>query len=70
MKTREVNLKFLALALLGLIFCATSASAQTTAFSYQGRLTDGGNPANGNYDLQFVLFDSANGGSNIGSTFT
>jgi hypothetical protein len=28
-------------------------------FTYQGRLLDGGNPANGLYDLQFELFDSA-----------
>src|SRR6266704_5741651 len=47
---------------------ATSASAQTTAFTYQGRLTDGGTPANGNYDLQFALWDSLGGGSQIGST--
>ncbi|PYS38567.1 MAG: hypothetical protein DMF71_16645 [Acidobacteria bacterium] len=42
--------------------------AQTTAFTYQGRLTDGGTPANGNYDLQFTLWDSASGGSQIGAT--
>ena len=50
-----------------LIFCV-SAAAQTTAFNYQGRLTDGGTPANGNYDLQFALWDSSSGGSQIGST--
>jgi hypothetical protein len=70
MQTRQVNSKFLALALLALIFCATSATAQTTAFSYQGHLTDGGNPANGNYDLQFALFDNLSAGSQIGSTQT
>src|SRR5437016_10938893 len=47
---------------------ATNAAAQTTAFTYQGRLTDGGTSANGNYDLQFALWDSASGGSQIGST--
>src|SRR5437870_7103187 len=47
---------------------ATNAAAQTTAFTYQGRLTDGGTSANGNYDLQFVLWDSSSGGSQIGST--
>src|SRR5437667_3651877 len=47
---------------------ATNAAAQTTAFTYQGRLTDGGTSANGNYDLQFTLWDSASGGSQIGST--
>ena len=47
---------------------ATNASAQTTAFTYQGRLTDGGTSANGNYDLQFALWDSSSGGMQIGST--
>src|SRR2546426_12599805 len=46
---------------------ATNASAQTTAFTYQGRLTDGGTPANGNDDLQFTLWDSSSGGAQIGS---
>src|SRR5438477_328385 len=41
---------------------ASTAFAQTTSFTYQGRLTDGGTAANGNYDLQFVLFDSLLGG--------
>src|SRR4026209_2741737 len=43
------------------LFCvvfAVSSWAQTTAFTYQGKLTDAGSPANGNYDLQFKLFDS------------
>ncbi len=40
---------------------ATSAAlAQTTAFTYQGRLIDAGSPANGTYDLQFKLFDDTN----------
>src|SRR6267143_1225134 len=49
---------------------ASTAFAQTTSFTYQGRLTDGGTPANGNYDLQFVLFDSLSGGAQVGSTQT
>src|SRR6476620_5643727 len=44
--------------------------AQTTTFTYQGRLTDGGIPATGSYDLQFALFDSASSGGQIGSTQT
>lgn len=51
-----------------LIFSVTSAKAQTTSFTYQGRLTDGGNAANGTYDLQFALFDG--GGVAIGATLT
>src|SRR3989475_8079300 len=49
---------------------ASAAFAQTTSFTYQGRLTDGGTPANGNYDLQFALFDSLSGGAQVGSTQT
>ncbi|HXM36474.1 MAG TPA: tail fiber domain-containing protein, partial [Pyrinomonadaceae bacterium] len=53
-----------------LLIAAGRASAQTTAFTYQGQLTDGGTSANGNYDLQFALFDSASSGTQIGSTQT
>ena len=35
------------------------ASAQTTAFTYQGFLTDGGAPANGVYDLNTRLAGSS-----------
>jgi hypothetical protein len=35
-----------------------SVFAQGTAFTYQGRLTDGAAPANGNYDMAFTLFDT------------
>ena len=38
-----------------------SASAQGTLFTYQGKLTDAGLPASGNYDLQFTLRNSALG---------
>ena len=38
-----------------------------TAFLYQGRLTDGANPANGSYDLRFMLCDAATNGNAIGS---
>lgn len=44
--------------------------AQGTAFSYQGRLADDGNPANGIYDLRFSLFDNSTGGAQLGSTVT
>src|SRR5437016_2416173 len=53
-----------------LLLNAGRVVAQTSMFTYQGRLTDGGTPANGDYDLQFVLWDSLSGGSQIGSTQT
>ena len=34
-----------------------------TAFTYQGRLADGGNAASGNYDLRFAICDSASDGT-------
>jgi hypothetical protein len=37
-----------------------SLHAQGTAFTYQGRLNNGGNPASGNYDLTFALYGSTN----------
>ncbi|HSU53172.1 MAG TPA: tail fiber domain-containing protein [Candidatus Dormibacteraeota bacterium] len=36
------------------------AFAQGTAFTYQGRLTDGASAANGTYDFRFTLLDSTN----------
>ena len=55
---------------LWLIVGSSATLAQTTGFTYQGRLTDGGTAANGNYDLQFALFDSLSGGTQVGSTQT
>lgn len=49
------------------IFCGHLA-AQSTAFTYQGQLKDGGNPANGNYDLSFTLHSVASGSAPVGST--
>ena len=44
--------------------------AQTSAFTYQGKLTEAGNPANGNYDMEFKLFDALSGGAQQGSPIT
>ena len=52
----------LALALLSTLNLQSStASAQGTAFNYQGRLNDNGSPASGIYDLRFAIYDSTNG---------
>jgi len=47
-----------------------SAHAQTTAFTYQGRLNDGTNPVTGIYDLTFALYNASSGGSKVGNTET
>ena len=44
--------------------------AQSTAFTYQGRLVDGGQPANGTYDFQFSLADAATNGNPIGESIS
>ncbi len=41
-----------------------------TGFTYQGSLTDNGNPASGSYDFQFSLYDAANAGLQIGTTLS
>ncbi len=64
--------RILAGALAACLTVAASAGAQPvgTAFTYQGRLTDAGNPADGAYDLQLALFDAASGGAQVGATLT
>lgn len=49
------------------LFAASIASAEMlgTAISYQGDLKDGGEPANGIYDLEFRIFDVDTGGIEV-----
>src|SRR5881394_2034930 len=68
-RVRKNTTAFMIIALV-ILFGARHAGAQSSSFTYQGRLTDGGTAANGNYDLQFALWDSASGGTQIGSTVT
>ena len=54
-----------------LLLFATVVLAQTpvgSAFTYQGRLTDGGAPATGVYDFELLLFDAPTAGTQVGST--
>jgi hypothetical protein len=41
------------------------AGSLGTVVSYQGRLSDGGLPAQGSYDLQFTLYDAETGGAAV-----
>lgn len=50
--------------------CITTTVAQSTAFTYQGRLEAGGVSANGNYDIRFALFDAASAGNQQGGALT
>lgn len=52
---------------LGLALAAPPLAAQvTSAFTYQGELRTGGNPADANFDMEFRLFDAESGGAQIG----
>ena len=53
------------LTLLGLT--SIPAASLGTAFTYQGRLSTAGAPANGRYDFLFTLDDALSGGNQIGS---
>src|SRR5208283_3990055 len=49
---------------------ALSASAQGTAFTYQGQLQNNGSPASGTYDLTFTLFNTNTSGVAIAGPVT
>ena len=48
----------------------STVRAQGTAFTYQGRLNDGTNAANGFYDLRFALYDDLGAGTQQGGSLT
>ena len=56
-----------ALAAVALVGVASAQAPVGTAFTYQGRLTDGGAPATGSFDFRFTLFDAATGGAAVGA---
>jgi len=57
------NLKTLTLVTLLGVVSSTALCAQTTAFTYQGQLIDGGGPAQGLYDLGFRVYDAPTDGN-------
>jgi hypothetical protein len=65
-----MKMKHLSFAMALSVAAACQTQAQTTAFTYQGRLNDGANPANGSYDLTFALYDAPGGPTQWGSTIT
>jgi hypothetical protein len=57
--------------LIGLCAClwawhAVVVQAQSSVITYQGHLADNGQPANGAYDLRFILYDMLIGGAQQG----
>ena len=57
-------------ALAVLMACTISTLGQGTAFTYQGRLNDSGNQANGIYDLRFTVYDAVSNGTTIAGPLT
>jgi hypothetical protein len=53
---------------IALALAPIPALAQSTAFTYQGELRQGGAPSNGTFDLRFKLFATTNEGLQIGAT--
>ncbi|MBL8878539.1 MAG: tail fiber domain-containing protein [Phycisphaerales bacterium] len=55
-----------------LVFCVCGfvslAAGQTTVFTYQGRLENGGTPADGPHDFRFRLFNAIVEGNQVGTT--
>jgi hypothetical protein len=51
-------MKFLAAMLVLLVATPLASQPSSTAFTYQGQLNHAGEPAVGDFDFQFVLFDS------------
>src|SRR5689334_4588835 len=65
--------RFLSTSCVAILFYVVMiAQAQTTALTYQGKLNDGGDVANGTYDMQFNLFDTPTVGTGVrqGPTIT
>lgn len=70
MLNRVLNRNRIIIAALALLLCAQAVNAQSTAFTYQGKLTDAGSPASSSYDIQFKLFDALTDGTQQGDTVT
>ena len=57
-----MNRHFLSVGLV-VAFCGQIIQAQTTAFTYQGHLSQNGTDINGIYDLTFTVFDAGTNGT-------
>lgn len=53
-----------------LVHQPSTGLAQSSAFTYQGSLSDAGSPASGIYDLRFEIYDTDSGGSAVASPVT
>jgi photosystem II stability/assembly factor-like uncharacterized protein len=74
MKPTKSNHPILVIALLTCLSVfnlqPSTAFAQGTAFTYQGRLNDNASPANGLYDLRFRVWDASTNGNIVAGPMT
>jgi hypothetical protein len=70
MKRTRVLLTVVMLTLIVCIAGVAKSAPMGTAFTYQGRLADANSPAEGEYDIQFKLFDQEGGSNQFGNTIT
>jgi len=69
MKTRKiVKILFMVWVLPLFVVCDSWAAPMGTAFTYQGRLIDANEPANGIYEFQFKLYDLPEDGNQLDGT--
>src|ERR1041384_4296545 len=68
MKTKLQKLPIGLALVLGLNAPFSLCFAQGTVFTYQGRLSENGSPASGDYDMQFQLYDAPNGSNQVSFT--
>jgi hypothetical protein len=69
MRTQRILAQLKLLVCLYLILTQPLAvRAQSAWFTFHGQLVENGAPANGIYDMEFRLFDTASGGVQQGST--
>src|SRR6188768_3644337 len=63
-------MKTLALLFSIVMLASVTCHAQTSGFTYQGKLGNSGMPASGDYQFEFKLFDGSGGTNQVGSTQT
>ena len=68
MKTKHLLLLVVLSFLSTLNVYLSTAFAEDTAFTYQGRLNDNGSPATGVYDFTFQAFNAPTAGGSVGGT--
>jgi len=66
--SRKISLLSALFLLAGSCMQAALASPQMPNFTYQGHLEQNGQPASGDFDLTFALFDAASDGTQQGAT--